>query len=159
MRKINYKITIPGQPDSINQVTSYGKNEGDLMHIKKKWEKIAFVQLQEELTEDRLPIKFRGVIGLHFKLYFELNRRRDDDNYTLMCKGILDAFVKMGMIEDDSNEFVQDNGRRLIIDPERPRVVVYITEKLENEDVPDINYLQKANKINYVKPKIPTSYN
>lgn len=157
MRKIHYKFTIPVTPDSINKVTKYGKTDGDVLHLKKKWEKIAIMQLQHEINEGRLPKEFKGVIGLHFKLYFEFSRTRDDDNYTLMCKGILDAFVRVGLIEDDSNEFVKDNGRRLIVDPDHPRVDVYITEHIADEAIPDLKYLLPAQKIDYGIPKSITT--
>lgn len=150
MHKVFHKIIIPLSPDSINKVTKYGKTDGDVLQLKKKWERIMISRINELHAEGSLPERFRGVIGVHFKLFFEFNRTRDDDNYTLMCKGILDAFVRTDMIEDDNNQFVQDNGRRLSVDPERPRVEVHIVEKIPDDRVATIGYKKHIEEINYV---------
>lgn len=130
-----YKLVIPVKPDSINRVVKYGKKEGDIVHLKRKWEKITMRYIERFIDDEILPIRFKGVIGVHFKLYFETNRERDGDNYSLMCKGMLDAFVAQNMLPDDNYHYVEDNGRRLIVDSERPRVEVYITEKIPADQV------------------------
>ena len=68
------------------------------------------------------------------------HKERDGDNYTLMCKGILDAFVQMGMIKDDNFNYVDDNGRRFDVDNERPRVEIYVTETILNSQIVSIKY-------------------
>jgi len=132
MIKEHYKLIIPVKPDSINQVCTYGKKGGDILKLKHKWEKIAIGYIKRARVEMVLPEEFHGKIGVHFKLFFEQRRERDGDNYTLMCKGILDAFVKDGMIIDDNHKYVDDNGRRMKIDKDRPRVEVHITEKVDD---------------------------
>jgi Holliday junction resolvase RusA-like endonuclease len=133
MQTNNYKIIIPYAPDSINQVVQYGKRNGDVVMLKHKWEKVANFIIDQNVWDGNLPDKFRGRIGFFFKLYFKTERERDGDNYTLMCKGIIDAFVKKGFIKDDNARFVDDDGRRLRIDPEAPRVEIYIKEKIEDD--------------------------
>jgi len=146
--KNHYKITIPVRPDSINRVVKYGKKEGDIVHLKRKWEKITMRYIDEALLNQELPKKFKGIIGVHFKLYFETMRERDGDNYSLMCKGILDAFVALNLIRDDNFHYVEDNGRRLEIDAERPRVDVYITEKVPDDQIVSIkDYKKHARKL------------
>jgi len=143
MEKIFHKFLIPVKPDSINKVCSYGKKDGDVMNMKLKWEKIARNYLRRAIAANELPIKFEGKIGVHFKLFFELERERDGDNYTLMCKGILDAFVKEGMIPDDNYKYVDDNGRRINIDRDQSRVEVHIIEKIKGGNFININYGQQ----------------
>lgn len=135
-----YKIIIPKNPDSINKVVKYGKRSGDVVVLKRKWEELAMIYIKKAQDEDELPEKFLGKIGIHFKLIFETQRERDGDNYTLMCKGILDAFVQMGMIKDDNFNYVDDNGRRFDVDNERPRVEIYITETILNSQIVSIKY-------------------
>lgn len=135
-----YKIIIPKNPDSINKVVKYGKRSGDVVVLKRKWEELAMIYIKKAQDEDELPEKFLGKIGIHFKLIFETQRERDGDNYTLMCKGILDAFVQMGMIKDDNFNYVDDNGRRFDVDNERPRVEIYVTETILNSQIVSIKY-------------------
>jgi len=130
-----YKLIIPVKPDSINRVVKYGKKEGDIVHLKRKWEKITMRYIERFIVDNELPLKFKGIIGVHFKLFFETRRERDGDNYSLMCKGILDAFVALSLLPDDNYNYVEDNGRRLVVDPERPRVEIYITEKVPKDKI------------------------
>lgn len=140
MEKNKYKIIIPVSPDSINQVATYGKRDGDIVGLKHKWQKLAYTILNEKINSGDLPCKFKGKIGVFFKLFFETSRQRDGDNYEAMCKGVIDALVYLKMIKDDNTEFVDDDGRRLRVEKERPRVEVIITEKIKDEDLISINY-------------------
>jgi len=136
-----YQIVVPYAPDSINQVMTYGKEQGDILVLKHKWQKIAHTVIERNINEGLLPVKFNGRIAVFFKLYFRTNRERDGDNYAAMCKGIIDAFVQKRMIRDDSSDFIDDDGRRLRIDPDRPRVEVYIKEKIADRQLVTIkNY-------------------
>lgn len=147
-----YKLIIPVSPDSINQVVTFGKKDGDVVALKHKWQKIAHTFIADALNEEMLPTKFRGRVAFFFKLYFATTRARDGDNYEMMCKGIIDAFVQKRMIEDDSCFFVDDDGRRLIVDSERPRVVIYIKEKIPEADLVEIDYSipPKKPKVNWL---------
>lgn len=130
MQVNRYKITIPYAPDSINKVVTYGKKEGDIIVLKHKWQKIAHTQIEKAIAKGDLPIRFKGRIGVFFKLYFSTHRGRDGDNYAAMCKGIIDALVQKNLIKDDNSDYIDDDGRRLRVDPECPRADVYITEKI-----------------------------
>jgi len=145
MYRNNYKFTLPYPPDSLNKVMKFGKKEGDIVKIKHKWERLSILYINQAINSNMLPRQFTGKIGVHFKLYFKTSRERDGDNYASMCKGILDAFVKEGMIRDDSQQYVNDNGRRLILDRDRPRVDVYITEEVDDDDVVEIKPLVEIN--------------
>lgn len=138
MQKIKHKFLIPVSPDSINQVMTYGKTEGDVVKLKKKWERIAMTFIEQAIDDHELPHKLVGRVAFFFKLFFAVKRNRDGDNYEAMCKGVVDAFVKLQLIPDDNADFVDDDGRRLRIDPERPRVEVYITQKVDDETFAEI---------------------
>lgn len=140
MQVNHYKLLIPVPPDSINKVITYGKKEGDIVVLKHKWQKVAHTCIDEAIINGELPEKFKGRVAFFFKLYFQTNRERDGDNYAAMCKGIIDAFVQKRLIQDDSAEFVDDDGRRLRVEPDRPRVEVYVKEKIPGNDLVDINY-------------------
>ena len=131
----NYKIVVPYAPESINKVIGYGKSEGDIVVLKHKWQRLASIILEQAIVESKLPSKFKGRIGVFFILYFKTDRGRDGDNYSAMCKGIIDAMVRKNMIPDDNYNYVDDDGRRLRIDPERPRAEVYIKEKIKGSDL------------------------
>ena len=135
-----YKLIIPVNPDSINKVVKYGKREGDVVVLKRKWESLAVNYILKAQQDGELPEEFLGKIGVHFKLIFDTERERDGDNYTLMCKGILDAFTKLRMIRDDNYKYVDDNGRRFQVEPERGRVEIYITEKILDRQIVEIKY-------------------
>ena len=85
--------------------------------------------IEQAIANEELPSRFKGRIGVFFKLFFSTHRGRDGDNYSAMCKGIIDAMVQKNMIKDDNSDYVDDDGRRLRVDPERPRAEVYIKEK------------------------------
>lgn len=138
MQLNHYKLTIPYSPDSINSVITYGKKEGDILVLKHKWQKLTHILIEQAIAERKLPEKFHGRVAFFFKIYFQTKRNRDGDNYTAMCKGIIDAFVQKRLIFDDSSEYVDDDGRRLRIDVDRPRVDIYIKEKIEDDHLVEI---------------------
>lgn len=143
----SYKLIIPTSPDSINKVITYGKKEGDIVVLKHKWQKIAHSFIEEAISENILPAKFKGRVAFFFKLYFETERTRDSDNYEAMCKGIIDAFVQKRLVKDHSSKYVDDDGRRLRVDQDRPRVEIYIKDKLKNDELVNINYNYGSNTI------------
>jgi Holliday junction resolvase RusA-like endonuclease len=139
MQVNNYKLVIPYSPDSINKVVTYGKKEGDIVVLKHKWQKIAHTLIEQAISNEELPTRFKGRIAVKFKLYFTTHRGRDGDNYAAMCKGILDAFVQKNMIKDDNSKYVDDDGRRLRVDTDRPRAEVYIKEMIKDDSLISIS--------------------
>ena len=138
MQLNHYKLTIPYSPDSINSVITYGKKEGDILVLKHKWQRLAHTLIEQAIADRTLPEKFHGRVAFFFKIFFQTHRNRDGDNYTAMCKGIIDAFVQKRLIFDDSSEYVDDDGRRLRIDSERPRVEIFIKEKILDDHLVEI---------------------
>ncbi len=140
MKKVkNYKIIIPYQPDSFNQVY-FGKNR-EVSDLKLRWEHRMTTVLENQVREHNLPYKIKGISEFFFKLYFETHRTRDADNYYLITKGIMDAFVTTNIIKDDSSKYALHNGMRVFIDPERPRIEVFIKNIYEEEQ-----YISIANE-------------
>jgi len=138
MQVNKYKITVPVSPDSINQAITYGKFERDIVILKHKWQRLAKLIIDCAIIDGDLPAKFHGRVAFFFKIYFETDRQRDGDNYEAMCKGIIDAFVNKQMIKDDNSDYVDDDGRRLRVDQERPRIEVYIKEKIPGNSLVSI---------------------
>ena len=134
-----YKLLIPVSPDSINKVMQFGRKESDITQLKKKWERIAITFIEEAQADGDLPARFNGRISVFFKLYFAMARNRDGDNYEAMCKGITDALVVKRLVLDDNSKVIDDDGRRLRIDPDRPRVEVLIKEKLPDGSLVEID--------------------
>lgn len=117
----------------------FGRKEADITQLKKKWERIAITFIEEAQINGELPDRFHGKISVFFKLYFSMVRNRDGDNYEAMCKGITDALVVKRLVLDDNSNIIDDDGRRLRIDPERPRVEVLIKEKLPDGSLVSID--------------------
>ena len=67
---------------------------------------------------------------IHLKItWYEPNKRRDIDNITFATKFILDSLVKMGIIEDDGQKFVDKITHEVLIDKNNPRIEVEICNK------------------------------
>ena len=149
MENVKYpKIIIPYAPDSINKVITYGKNINDLVSLKHKWQDIATIYINNALSDGDLPEKFRGLLTFKFKLYFGTKRRRDEDNFFVITKAIIDEFVRSGFVEDDCSEYVHFGGLWLLMDPGRPRIEVYITESLRDDQIVKIeNYDEESTTI------------
>jgi len=141
-----YKIIIPVIPDSINEAMSYQDSWASLAVIKKKWEQLARVTIREKVAEGSLPSKLREPITIKYKMYFTSKMRRDPDNYFLMTKGITDALVREGLIADDDYTRLRFNGIEVIIDPDRPRVEMFIFEPLQKSIIKPFEYEQPKQK-------------
>lgn len=134
----HYKLVLPYAPDSINKVMTYGKKEGDIVVLKHKWQKLAHTYIEQAIANGDLPTRFKGRIAVFFKLYFATHRGRDGDNYSAMCKGVIDALVQKNLIPDDNSKYVDDDGRRLRVDSERPRAEVFIKEMIKDDSLVSI---------------------
>ena len=63
--------------------------------------------------------------------WYEPNKRRDIDNIVFATKFIQDALVQMGVIENDSQKFIDALVQDVKIDKENPRIEVEIIERGE----------------------------
>jgi hypothetical protein len=118
----DYEIIIPDVPSSANHPSDdlgEKKNRhmgwGKLASYKTRWENKARVYKQS------LP-SFDGVkIRVKFQFYFAQSRKRDNDNFFVAMKGIIDGFFE----EDDSQHLVCDFPD-FLIDKENPRTIILI---------------------------------
>lgn len=124
----NYMLVINEIPASVNHpiddITKGAKNRrpnwSQILKYKKRWEKI--VKLAK-LRSD-LPDFSNTKVEIKFKFYHPVNRKRDHDNYFIAMKGMID-----GLFGEDDPEHVSCNFPDFLLDPENPRVEIYITEK------------------------------
>jgi hypothetical protein len=66
--------------------------------------------------------------------YYEKDARRDFDNIIFAQKFILDAFVKQGIIKNDSRRYIKKTDSNVFVDKKNPRIEVEImTEKQYKE--------------------------
>jgi len=82
-------------------------------------------------SEAGLPIFTKKVIL--WCRWMEGNKRRDPDNVFAGQKFILDAMVNLGVIKDDSQDYVAAIFHTLAIDRVKPRVEVMVRVR-ESED-------------------------
>lgn len=64
------------------------------------------------------------------RLYFTVSRRRDRDNYTAACKGILDGLSEHAWT-DDNTDVIDLRPVEIAVDKRNPRVEITITERGE----------------------------
>ncbi|WP_407453518.1 RusA family crossover junction endodeoxyribonuclease [Methanobrevibacter sp.] len=118
------KFTIHGRLSSLNEYTlscranMYGANS-----LKKKNQKLIF----EAIREAKLKPITNYPVTLKITWY-EPNKRRDIDNITFATKFIQDALVEMGMLEDDSQKYINGLEHQVLVDKENPRIEVKIKE-------------------------------
>lgn len=152
--KISYPpIVLPYGPESINSVMNYGRDKGELNILKHKWQDLASIYIQEAIRQGFIPAVLNGKAHFTFKMYFENQRKRDEDNYFLIAKGIIDEFVKQNVIEDDSSEYAHFSGIYLMCDKQRPRVEIWLKEVLRKDQIVNINYVGPEQRCELTGPE------
>lgn len=117
------ELIILGRLDGLNDYTKAcrtNKFAGNKMKQENEGHIIPFIrsQLKDERFE-RVSIRFNWI---------EPNKRRDPDNVAFAKKFILDALVKEGVIKNDTLKYIEHFEDYFYVDPNRPRVEVWITE-------------------------------
>ena len=117
------ELIILGRLDGLNDYTKAcrtNKFAGNKMKQENEGHIIPFIrsQLKDERFE-RVAIRFNWI---------EPNKRRDPDNVAFAKKFILDALVKEGIIKNDTLKYIEHFEDHFYVDPNRPRVEVWITE-------------------------------
>ena len=118
------KFTIYGRLSSLNEYTlqcranMYGGNK-----LKKKNENI----ICEAIRDSQLEIVKKYPVKLKITWY-EPNKRRDLDNIVFATKFIQDALVKMGILENDSQKYINGLEHQVLVDNNNPKIVVEILE-------------------------------
>ena len=125
MGGITQMLVIPGKLDGLNEYTNANRtNRYKGSKMKNHNEQIIFQAIRQTKLQkiDKYPI--------HLKItWYEPNKRRDIDNITFATKFILDSLVKMGIIEDDGQKFVDKITHEVLIDKHNPRIEVEICNK------------------------------
>lgn len=88
----------------------------------KKCRRLAQLAVEEEQLET-LPWNF---IEIKPVFYFQINRKRDRNNYMAMLKSTIDGIVDAGLILDDNSEHIRETWPEMLIDENNPRVEILI---------------------------------
>lgn len=118
------KFIIDGRLDDLNKYTKACRGNAYAgAKMKKDNEKVCMFYIQKFKLKhiENYPIKVK--IN-----WYEKNRRRDIDGITFATKFILDSLVKMKIIDDDSQKYVNEIEHHVYIDKENPRIEVTIIE-------------------------------
>lgn len=116
------KLVIEGRLPSLNEhlnATNRNRFAGAKMKSDTEAKIGWFIKAQ-------LHRKIKGKYRVDFSWY-EPNKRRDIDNIIFAHKYILDALVRNGIVEDDSQKYLTQISDRVLIDQENPRIEVLIT--------------------------------
>lgn len=114
------KFVIKGRLDDLNKYTSACRtNRYKGAKMKKDNEKVIMFYIKQAKLEKvtNYPIKVKID-------WYEVNRRRDIDGITFASKFILDALVKMSIITDDSQKYVNAIEHHVYKDKDNPRIEV-----------------------------------
>lgn len=142
----DFSFVIPVPPESVNETVALGTHYSDVRLIKRKWQHITISHLNAQRLDN--PAPYAGFpcekkVKATFTFYFKFDRARDEDNYSLSAKGILDGLVEMGVLFADSEAFVTFGGVVLKVDYDRPRCEV--TLEMTEQDI-DFKKWDKFNK-------------
>lgn len=118
------KFIIPGRLDGLNDYTkacranAYGGNS-----VKQRNEKSVIIAARQAKLNrvNKYPV--------HLKIsWYEKNSRRDVDNIIFAQKFILDALVKIDVLENDSQKYVKGIAHEVAVNKEFPHIEVEIIE-------------------------------
>lgn len=144
----DFHFIIPVPPESINETVALGTHYSDVRLVKRKWQHITISHLNAQRLDN--PDPYAGFpcekkVKATFTFYFKFDRARDEDNYSLSAKGILDGLVEMGVLFADSSPFVTFGGVILKVDHDRPRCEVSLEMLDENIDFKKWNKFDTTN--------------
>lgn len=114
------RFIIDGRLDDLNKYTSACRtNLYKGAKMKRDNEKIVMFYIKQAKLEKvtNYPVKVKID-------WYEVNRRRDIDGITFASKFILDALVKMMIITDDSQKYINEIEHHVYIDKNNPRIEV-----------------------------------
>lgn len=91
----------PNTPLSLNQSNSWhwAKRKRHL----DPWRLALRIAYTKAIVRDELPV---GPMGIHATFTFPRNARRDPHNYVATVKPLVDELVKLGLVPDDTAEWV-----------------------------------------------------
>lgn len=128
--KTAIKFIIPGRLDGLNDYTAANRrNPYAGSSMKSKNEKVVKSAIRQAKLNrvDKYPV--------HLKIsWYEKNARRDVDNIMFGQKFILDALVKEGILENDSQKYVRGISHVVQVDKDFPRIEVLIYEERDEKE-------------------------
>lgn len=122
---MEYKFTIPGRLDGLNDYTSANRtNPYKGAKMKAEAEKTVMYSIRQQLH--RLNIK--APVRLKYE-FWEPNKRRDLDNISSFAhKVIQDSLVKTGVLVNDNWDYIIGYEDIFYVDKNNPRIVVTMLE-------------------------------
>lgn len=117
---MNNKFVIQGRLDDLNKyIDACRTNPYKGAKMKRDNEKICMFYIKQAKVKkvENYPIKVKID-------WYEKNRRRDVDGIQFATKFILDSLVKMKIIENDSQKYVNEIEHHVYIDRNNPRIEV-----------------------------------
>ena len=128
---MQYKLTIPGRLDALNEYTSANRtNPHKGGKMKRDNEDTIIWSIRQQLR----GLHIENPVLVYYQFY-EPNSKRDNDNI-LSCaaKFIQDSLVKTGILKNDNQKCIHRFYFDIYIDAKNPRIEVAITE-LSKEQV------------------------
>lgn len=122
-----YKLVIPGQLPTLNEIINEAKAHWNNYRVQKEdsTDKVAWAAIEAGLP--RL-----NAVKLDIT-YYRKNRRNDPDNIAAAKKFILDGLVAAGVLENDGWKQVRGWTEAWEVDKKNPRTEI-ILEEIENDD-------------------------
>lgn len=119
------KFTIHGRLDGLNEYTTANRtNRYKGSAMKRRNENIVIRAIQE--AKLNRVYKYPAQLKI---TWYEPNSRRDIDNITFATKFIQDALVKMKILIDDSQKYINKIEHEVSVCKENPRIEVEIIER------------------------------
>jgi len=119
------KLIIPGELPTQNEMVNKSKTHWNKYRdMKEKYEEMIIFYIEQQ------EIPFYESIHLDIT-YYRTNRRHDPDNIVAAKKIILDAFQKIGVIENDGWKQVKGFTESWEVDKENPRTEIKIKKREE----------------------------
>jgi Holliday junction resolvase RusA-like endonuclease len=120
------KLIIPGRFPGMNEYTA-AKNRHWAVgnRMKQENQQIAVFCILQQLHN----VQFERPVSVWF-VFYEPNRRRDEDNVTAFGKKVIfDALKECGVIKDDRKKCVKKQYSDVLYDKANPRIEVIISDE------------------------------
>lgn len=118
------KFIIYGRLDGLNEYTKSNRSnkyKGNKTKQDNEFLVSLYIRQAKLKKVDKYPIALKIT-------WYEKNKRRDIDNITFATKFIQDALVKCGILENDSQKYINRIEHNVSVDKDNPRIEVEIIE-------------------------------
>lgn len=127
---MEYKFTIPGRLDALNEYTSANRQNPYVGgKMKRDNESIVIWSIRQQLK----GISISRPVIIHYAFY-EKNKRRDKDNIlSAAMKFIQDSLVKCCVLKNDGWSEIENFTHTFSVDKNNPRIEVTLEEVVKLE--------------------------